>query len=132
MVFEVISFFRHFALTQIHLNLTLLSNDNAFLNTMDNPSRPFNQRTLFSRLGSPNQPIMVVKPIFHLWTLLALQGQDQLLQYQPLPISYSAEDCFTTVASKSENAGSISVLLSSIGHRHGHSGKLAQTKKKSK
>ena len=33
------------------------------------------QRTLLTRLGDPvNDPIMIPKPIFHLWTLFSLQG----------------------------------------------------------
>lgn len=65
------------ALTQELLQvekIAMISNDNAFLNTFGHDD-PFMQRTLFARLGSPqDDPILVAKPIFHLWTLLALQG----------------------------------------------------------
>ena len=64
------------ALTQdLVPNLDLISNDNAFLNTLDSPefmNVPFDQRTLLTRLADG---LLVPKPIFHLWTLFALQGK---------------------------------------------------------
>ena len=69
-------FLRHLALTQDFApSLDLVSNDNAFLNTLDIPeflNMPFDQRTLLTRLADG---LFVPKPIFHLWTLLALQGK---------------------------------------------------------
>ena len=66
---------RHIILTKHSgLNIDLISNDNAFLNTFDGPS-PFMQRTLFTRLGNASEdPIFITKPIFHLWTMLGLLG----------------------------------------------------------
>ena len=69
--------FRHVALTQKEdrINIAMISNDNAFLNTYQNVPSPFMQRTLLTRLGDPDyDPIMIPKPIFHLWTLFSLQG----------------------------------------------------------
>ena len=70
-------FFRHVALTQKEdrINIAMISNDNAFLNTYQTVPSPFMQRTLLTRLGDPDyDPIMIPKPIFHLWTLFSLQG----------------------------------------------------------
>ena len=70
------------ALTQKEqrIEIDLISNDNAFLNSYENNISPFMQRTLFTRLGDPkNDPILIQKPIFHLWTLFALQGNQREL-----------------------------------------------------
>ena len=59
---------------ELGLPLDLISNDNAFLNTIGGPS-PFMQRTLMARIGDPqNDPILIPKPIFHLWTMFGLLG----------------------------------------------------------
>ena len=73
---ETFFLLRHIAKTQETVeNLDLISNDNAFLNSLDNIDHPFEQRTMFTRFGDANvNPILVAKPIFHLWTLLSLQG----------------------------------------------------------
>ena len=67
---------RHFALSQNQIQeIEMISNDNAFLNTMNEAKHPFEQRTLFTRFGSSVvNRILVAKPIFHLWTMLSLQG----------------------------------------------------------
>ena len=65
------------ALTQkeTRIKIDMISNDNAFLNTYEDIPSPFVQRTLFTRLGDPeNDPIFFPKPIFHLWTLFSLHG----------------------------------------------------------
>ena len=70
--------------------LDMISNDNAFLNTFDNENRPFEQRTMFTRFeNSDDNPILVAKPIFHLWTLFALQGE--LEQYSEVELTYMIE-----------------------------------------
>ena len=131
---------RHFAMTQETVdNLDLISNDNAFLNTMDNIDHPFEQRTMFSRFGDANEnPILVAKPIFHLWTLLSnkvgkevdwnefwdwvhsffflyyLLGEDQLNIYA----SPKLPQDLTMIASKS-SYGTIAILISQNSNSNG-------------
>ena len=82
-------FLRHLALTQdLVPDLDLISNDNAFLNTLDNSefmNVPFDQRTLLTRLADG---LLVPKPIFHLWTLLALQGKRFMYRQQFHPVVF--------------------------------------------
>ena len=95
-LFQIIYFwtlflrFRHFALSQNQIQeIEMISNDNAFLNTMNEAKHPFEQRTLFTRFGSSVEDrILVAKPIFHLWTILSLQGPSRLCRVTQIKVCY--------------------------------------------
>ncbi len=102
------------ALTQRTLlgKIDMLSNDNAFLNTfsMEEIDSPFVQRTLFTSLASPDKdPVLLAKPIFHLWTLFALQGQEEL---NLLSNQDDIPKDFSIMPSKSNK--SFSILMSKV------------------